>query len=68
MFHQEIISELENSGDNIPDHIIVYNIQKYELKHSNYQWIGEKAVMQIKKVLGNGKDYYEVWIQLDKAT
>jgi DNA alkylation damage repair protein AlkB len=47
MFHQEIIEELKNYGDNIPDHIIVYEVNKNEFSHPTYKWTGEKVQMEI---------------------
>jgi hypothetical protein len=59
MFHQEIIEELKNYGDNLPDHLIVYGVNKNEFAHPTYQWTGEKVTVQIREM--------EAWIQWDKA-
>jgi DNA alkylation damage repair protein AlkB len=67
MFHKEIIEQLKNYGDNIDDHIIVFNVNKNEFAHTTYKWTGEKVTIQIREV-EDKKHKYEVWIQLDKAT
>jgi DNA alkylation damage repair protein AlkB len=66
MFHQEIIEELKNYGNNLPDHIIVFYVDKYEFSHSTYKWTGEKVTMQVRE-MEEKPGQYEAWIQWDEA-
>ncbi|MEY3870067.1 MAG: hypothetical protein RLZZ338_3958 [Cyanobacteriota bacterium] len=66
MFHQEIIEELRNYGSNLPDHIIVFYVDKYEFSHPTYKWTGEKVTMRI---IQNEGDKFELCqILLENAT